>query len=49
MPGYYDLLEALADPKHEQHADMKEWVGGKFDATHFSLEQTNLGLKGIRI
>jgi hypothetical protein len=27
--GYYDSLEALADPSHERHADMVEWYGGK--------------------
>ena len=46
--GYYDLLAALADPKHEQHEEMKEWVGGAWDATRFSLEHTNAGLKRIK-
>jgi hypothetical protein len=48
IPGYYDLLAALADPKHEQHEEMKEWVGGAWDATRFSLEHTNAGLKRIK-
>jgi Plasmid pRiA4b ORF-3-like protein len=38
----------LADPKHEQHEEMKEWVGGAWDATLFSLEHTNAGLKRIK-
>ena len=46
--SYYDLLAALADPKHEQHEEMKEWVGGAWDATQFSLEHTNAGLKRIK-
>jgi Plasmid pRiA4b ORF-3-like protein len=25
IPGFYELLEALADPKHPNHADAKEW------------------------
>jgi hypothetical protein len=48
IPGYYDLLAALADPKHEQHEEMKEWVGGAWDSTRFSLEDANAGLKRIK-
>lgn len=29
--GYAGFLEALADPKHEQHDDMLSWNGGGFD------------------
>jgi len=36
-PGYYHLLAALADPKNEQHEEMKERVGGAWYATRFSL------------
>jgi hypothetical protein len=25
IPGFYELLEALADPKHPNHADAKQW------------------------
>jgi len=27
MPGYGELLEVLANPKHKRHADMTEWLG----------------------
>ena len=37
-PGYAEFVDAMADPKHEQHEEMKEWVGGAWDATRFSLE-----------
>ncbi len=30
--GYADLLEVLADPDHERHGEMTEWVGRPFDA-----------------
>ena len=30
-PGYEEVLEALADPDHEQHDDMVGWSGGSFD------------------
>ena len=29
--GYADLIEALEDPDHERHAEMREWVGEGFD------------------
>ena len=31
FPGYADFLDAMADPKHEEHDRMVEWHGGKFD------------------
>jgi hypothetical protein len=34
-PGYERFLEAIADPKHEQHAELLEWVGGFFDPEAF--------------
>jgi pRiA4b ORF-3-like protein len=29
--GYGELLEAIADPKHERHAEFKEWIADDFD------------------
>jgi hypothetical protein len=29
--GYRELLDALADPNHEEHAEKLEWVGKNFD------------------
>ena len=29
--GYAELLEALADPKNENHAEMRQWIGDDFD------------------
>ncbi|CAN5879476.1 hypothetical protein BH23GEM9_BH23GEM9_08800 [soil metagenome] len=31
VSGYYDLLEALADPQHEDHDSAKEWLGRPWD------------------
>ena len=28
--GYSEFLEAISDPKHESHQDMKECIDGKF-------------------
>ncbi len=29
--GYAEFLDALADPAHENHAEMKDWIGETFD------------------
>jgi Plasmid pRiA4b ORF-3-like protein len=34
IPGFYALLEALADPKHRDHADAKEW-SADYDPNNF--------------
>jgi hypothetical protein len=44
--GYGDLLDALADPGNERHAEMREWVGPHFDAEAFDLETVNKQLRG---
>ena len=43
--GYTDFLEANSDPKHPDHRDMKEWIGGKFDPEKFSLDKVNKQLR----
>lgn len=45
--GFYEFLEAVADPKHEQHDDFKEWVGD-FDPEKFDAQQaTKVMKKGL--
>lgn len=31
IPGYFNLLEILVDPAHEEHGDVLDWLGGTFD------------------
>jgi hypothetical protein len=33
--GYAEFLEAVQNPDHEEHEEMLEWVGGKFDPEAF--------------
>jgi hypothetical protein len=47
MGGYDHLLEILGNPKHPEHAEMLDWVGGEWDAERFDLDQTNRRLKGL--
>lgn len=42
--SYENLLEILADPKHEEHKDVKEWTGGDFDPEEFNLDEINASL-----
>jgi Plasmid pRiA4b ORF-3-like protein len=46
VPGYYRLLEALASPRHPEHRDMVEWVGGSFDSESFDVGALNRVLHG---
>jgi hypothetical protein len=39
--GYYEMLEALKDPRHEQHDDFEEWIDKDFDPQAFDLEAVN--------
>jgi len=39
--GYEEFLEAMKDPKHEQHKEMMDWIGGKFDPEHFNPEEVH--------
>lgn len=46
--GYVDLLEALADPDHEEHDDYLERAGEDFDPEAFDPEAVNFGLDLLR-
>jgi hypothetical protein len=46
--GYYRLLETLANPKDPEHEQMKEWIGGEWDAEYFNQAGTNADLKRIK-
>jgi hypothetical protein len=41
VPGFYNLLEALGHPEHEQHEEMLEWLGDDFDPEVFSVDEVN--------
>jgi hypothetical protein len=46
--GYYNLIAILADPRHPEQVEMKEWIGEEFDPTEFDLDQVNARLKGLK-
>jgi len=48
IPGFYNLLEALRDPAHDEHEEMLEWVGGDFDSEAFSVDDVNQRLAPLQ-
>ncbi len=47
--GYYDLVEIVNNPEHDEYEDMRDWLGleegENWDPTYFDLEATNQALK----
>jgi len=41
VPGFYNLLEAISDPEHEQHEELLDWLGDDFDPEAFSVDEVN--------
>lgn len=44
VSGFYNKLEALADPNHEEHEEIQEWMGN-FDPEAFSIDAVNQKLR----
>ena len=36
--GYAELLAAIADPAHPEHADQRAWLGEDFDPDEFDVD-----------
>lgn len=45
--GYADFVEAMTNPKHERHKELKEWYGGKYDPEAFDLVATNALMRQV--
>ena len=49
--GYESLKQVLANPKHPEHKDMKEWLGmsksDKWDATAFDLQEAEEAVRAV--
>lgn len=46
LPGYYNFLEAIKDPKHPDHEDMVDWGGRDFDPVAFDAQAVNRAFHG---
>ena len=47
-PGYENLLRVVANPKHKEHAEMKDWLGD-YDATACDLAAVNRALARTKL
>jgi len=45
--GYENFLEAISDPRHDEHEEYLMWVGGEFDPEAFDLEKVNAQLRSM--
>lgn len=43
--GYVDFLNAIQNPRHKEHDEMLEWVGGEFDPEAFDADKVNKQLR----
>lgn len=39
--GFEDFCEVMANPRHPEYKDCKEWYGDKYDPEHFDLDGVN--------
>jgi hypothetical protein len=47
-PGYEEFLEAIRDPRHPEHEDQLEWIGGRFDPEALDLAAVNRKLRRLK-
>lgn len=47
--GYVEFLAAIADPRHDEHLNYLEWVGGRFDPTRFDRAAINRAIAKIKL
>ncbi len=48
IPGYENFREAIRDPRHPDHKELSEWIGGDFDPEAFDLNEVNRLLRAMR-
>ena len=47
--GYADFLDAIQDPKHDEHESMVEWIGEEFDPDEFDMNFINKQLSDLKL
>lgn len=47
--GYADFLEAISDPVHPEHQQMRDWVGQEFDPKAIDHDMIELRLRNIKL
>lgn len=49
VPGYANFVQAMADPAHPEHEDMKAWIGRDWDPHAFDIDHINSWLAEIKL
>ncbi|KAF7732371.1 hypothetical protein EC973_005267 [Apophysomyces ossiformis] len=49
IEGYESFLQIIKNPRHEEHQDMIDWVGGAFNPRWFDLAEVNACLEEIKL
>ncbi|MGL6195247.1 MAG: plasmid pRiA4b ORF-3 family protein [Thermoguttaceae bacterium] len=39
--GFVDFCDAISNPKHPEHKELKSWYGGKYDPLKFDIDAIN--------
>ncbi len=47
--GYYEFIDIMADPGHEEHESMLEWYGRPFDPTEIDILEINRRLNQVKL
>ena len=47
IPGFYDFLEAITDPRRPDHEERLDWYGGPFDLRDLDADRINKKLAYI--
>jgi hypothetical protein len=42
------MVDALRDPRHEEHDSYLAWLGGEFEPAFFELAEANAALQRVR-
>jgi hypothetical protein len=45
VPGYYEMLRVLQQPRHPEHEEMRTWAGPHYDPESFDLDFINRQLR----
>ncbi len=48
IPGYYNLINIMKNPKHREYKSYAEWLGEPFDMEEFDIDFVNDGLGNLK-
>lgn len=49
IPGYYQLVEAMADPKHPERSHLLDWLGEPYNPEAFDPARLDAWLKSFKV